>query len=102
MFEVETAAAGTLHPKGEIDLATAPELIAALAEAQASGEQVVVDMADVTFIDSCGLHALAQATTSSNGSGPLVLTNVAGHVVRLMKIVEMDRLPSLELRTEEE
>jgi anti-anti-sigma factor len=46
-------------PVGELDLATAPELRATVEELLGSGfDDVVVDLADLTFLDSSGLHVL--------------------------------------------
>jgi anti-sigma B factor antagonist len=51
-----------LHPTGDIDAYTAPRLRSQLHAAIRSGARVVVvDLADVTFIDSAGLGALVGA-----------------------------------------
>ena len=91
---------GTVRPAGEIDIATAPLLRTALTQARDSGEQVVVDMAGVTFIDSSGLHALLSAASSLNGAAPLVLENVGPQVERLLEIVGAHRTSTLEIRTQ--
>lgn len=44
--------------RGEVDLATAPALSEALAEANSD---IVVDLAELTFMDASGLQVLAQA-----------------------------------------
>jgi len=50
-------------PKREIDFLTAPILEAELDKAIAEGEsKVVVDLCDVTFMDSSGAHALLDAS----------------------------------------
>jgi anti-sigma B factor antagonist len=47
---------------GEIDLATAPALRAGIADAWEKGAQDLwIDLTDVTFIDSTGVHALIDA-----------------------------------------
>jgi anti-sigma B factor antagonist len=43
---------------GEIDIATAPELQAALLARDGTHSLVIVDLTDVSFIDSTGLSAL--------------------------------------------
>jgi anti-anti-sigma factor len=48
-----------LHVRGDVDLATAPKLQAALEELDTGA--VVVDLTEVTFLDSSGLSALVQA-----------------------------------------
>ena len=51
-----------LRPTGDVDAYTAPELRAQLHDATSSGAPVVVvDLRDVTFIDSAGLGALVGA-----------------------------------------
>jgi anti-anti-sigma factor len=47
--------------RGELDLATAPDLEAALNERLDSGQDVVVDLRELDFMDSTGLRALVTA-----------------------------------------
>ncbi len=50
-----------IAPSGELDIATAPEFEQAIAEATAEpGAKVVLDLRELTFMDSTGLRALAQ------------------------------------------
>ncbi|MGZ8634898.1 MAG: STAS domain-containing protein, partial [Solirubrobacteraceae bacterium] len=42
--------------RGELDLATAPELEGALTERLDAGEDVVVDLRELAFLDSTGLR----------------------------------------------
>ena len=46
---------------GELDIATAPELRRLLTGLRLRGHSVVLDLAEVTFIDSTGLSALMDA-----------------------------------------
>jgi anti-sigma B factor antagonist len=46
---------------GELDLATAPDLEAALNERLDTGQDVVVDLRELDFMDSTGLRALVTA-----------------------------------------
>jgi anti-anti-sigma factor len=48
-----------IHIVGDLDMASAPHLRAALAGCD--GQAVAVDLAGVTFIDSSGIHALERA-----------------------------------------
>jgi anti-sigma B factor antagonist len=50
--------------RGELDLATAPRLVQALA---ATGDDVVLDLRDLTFMDSTGVRVLLEA---AEGAGP--------------------------------
>jgi anti-sigma B factor antagonist len=59
---VTTAATHTVvRCEGELDLATAPELAAALDALDGDAGPVVVDLTDVGFLDSSGLSTLLQA-----------------------------------------
>ena len=90
----------TVRLEGEIDMHSIPRLEAAFAGVVAAGGPISVDMANVTFIDSAGLHFLARLATSMNGAAPLGLLNVPPRVLRVMEIVGMTELPSIELRNE--
>jgi len=59
-----------LHVAGEIDLANAGLLDAAIRDAQADGSSaLVVDLADLGYIDSAGLAALHRASRRIEESG---------------------------------
>jgi anti-anti-sigma factor len=53
--------AACVHLTGELDLSTAPELERTLQEAQARAPVVVLDLRELTFIDSSGLHVIIKA-----------------------------------------
>jgi anti-anti-sigma factor len=53
--------------RGELDLATAGQLEAALA--QAEGRALLVDLRGLTFMDSTGVRTLLQATEDAAGAG---------------------------------
>ena len=46
---------------GELDLATAPKLADALADMPDSTGVVILDLSDLTFMDSAGLHVILTA-----------------------------------------
>jgi anti-anti-sigma factor len=50
--------------RGELDLATVPRLVHALEDA---GDDVVLDLRDLTFMDSTGVRVLLEA---AEGAGP--------------------------------
>jgi len=85
-----------LHVGGELDMTTAGLLDAALRRAMAGDPAVVVDMAEVTFVDAAGLRVILQAAESRNGDGPLILVN-APRVAWLLKLVGLDGLPSVDV-----
>jgi anti-anti-sigma factor len=82
-FELEVTGIGeatVVAPRGELDLATAPELEAVLL---AQTGRVVVDLRQVTFADAATLHALARSRQNGVNLG-----FVAGRAVsRLIEAV---------------
>jgi anti-sigma B factor antagonist len=68
-----------VSPRGEIDLATQTKLRAALEELITAGRaDIVVDLAETTFLDSTGLGALISArrrTYASKGSFAIICAN---------------------------
>jgi anti-sigma B factor antagonist len=54
---------------GELDIATAPEIARLLTRMRRLGHAVVLDLAEVTFIDSTGLSALMDAYLESERDG---------------------------------
>jgi|SRR5689334_22367332 anti-anti-sigma factor len=86
-----------LHVQGELDLATADQLRAALEDAVSAHASVVLDLAGVTFVDVVGLRAILEVADTLNGHGPLQLVN-APKVGRLLGLVGLDGIPSIVLR----
>jgi anti-anti-sigma factor len=59
----------TLVLHGELDIATAPELVDMLARLRHHGHAVTVDLAEVTFMDSTGLTTLMDAHQQARSNG---------------------------------
>jgi anti-anti-sigma factor len=59
--------------RGELDLATAPDLEAALTERLDAGQDVVVDLRELAFMDSTGLRVLVAAHARVEGRDPSFL-----------------------------
>lgn len=76
-----------LSASGELDLAAVPELRAQLAAAHLAGATVVLDVRDVTFMDSSGLAVLLAADRRLRSTGGrLRLAHVADDVLRVLRI----------------
>lgn len=79
-----------MRVKGEIDLSTAPVLEARLDELEDAGT-VVLDLSDVTFIDSTGLRVILAADSrrrEREQSFPIVAPD--GPVLRLFQLTGVD------------
>jgi anti-anti-sigma factor len=74
--------------EGEFDLAAAPALRDEFAAARASGARgLVLDMAEVTFVDSSVLRELLRAQSVLHADGvPLVLAALRAPVARLFEL----------------
>lgn len=83
--------------RGEVELATAPELTAALDEAIRNSSGVfVVDLGTVDFLDSCGIHCLVRARAMlGREDRPLALICPPGNVRRVLGIAGIDELVAL-------
>jgi anti-sigma B factor antagonist len=88
--EVLNDGAGVLRVVGELDIATAGRLAAHLEQDGVS----VIDLADVTFIDSSGLLVLVRAVVSRQRSDGLVLRAPTEATMRLLAMAGLtDLLP---------
>ena len=86
----------TVYLGGELDIATIEELRAALRPVVASGDDVLVDLAAVTFMDSCTVVALLAARSAAESrGGHLRLRAVGPRVARLLHLFNAE--PALEI-----
>jgi anti-anti-sigma factor len=76
-------------PSGEIDAATCAQLAEELIAPP--GSQLVVDLAQVTFLDSSGLGTLHRARQKAlTAGGDLVVTRPTPFVFRVLEITGLD------------
>ena len=72
---------------GEVDMATAPQLDAALATVEGD---VVVDLAAVTFLDSSGIGVLVKAAQRASAAGHVLRTRAErDNVWRTLQITSL-------------
>jgi anti-sigma B factor antagonist len=77
--------AAWVHVGGELDIATTPQLERTLSQTQA--RLVVLDLGELAFIDSCGIHAIIDAGTRARRAGRrLVLVRVPANVERMFTL----------------
>jgi anti-anti-sigma factor len=83
---VQIEPGGVIVVHGDIDVAGGPVLESAIAGGE-SADPVVVDLADVFFIDSSGLRGLLAASRRAEERGTVViLRSVGAEVERLLQI----------------
>jgi anti-sigma B factor antagonist len=85
----------TLCPKGEIDLSTAP-LLRAEWEAAVDvhrPERLIVDLSDVTFLDSSGISLIVTIYKRQRSRGGVVVIKNAPEIVRTtLRITRVDTI----------
>jgi anti-sigma B factor antagonist len=83
---------------GELDLATAPELWAAIDHALARGRRrLVLDLADLVFVDSTGLGVFVRAGKELRASGGrLTLRSPGERVAKLLAITGLEEVFDIE------
>ena len=85
---------------GELDVATAPRLTAVLDD-MASHCDLVLDLSEVTFLDSHGVRSILALSRGRNGNGPIVI-RPSPAVIRLFEILALEDHPGIELQVETE
>src|SRR5262245_36775303 len=90
-----------LAVSGELDMAAAPSLAAALDDAiKASSGKLELDLRECSFIDSRGLQVIIEAGGSLAAQGrSLVLKSPQPHVRRLFDTAGIDQIEGLEVVT---
>jgi anti-anti-sigma factor len=79
--------------QGELDVQSVPELRARLAEAVDSGKnRVVVDLAEVSFIDSLSLSALVGARRKLGDEGRLAVVAVHEYVRLILQATGLEQV----------
>ncbi|HEV7808440.1 MAG TPA: STAS domain-containing protein [Solirubrobacteraceae bacterium] len=66
---VQDGNATHIRPTGELDIATTPALEQAIADATQTGATLVLDLRELTFMDSTGLRTLAQTNARAEADG---------------------------------
>jgi anti-anti-sigma factor len=79
--------AAWVHVAGELDLANTYQLSQALRDAQLYARVVVLDLRELTFIESTGVHVILDAAANVRpGKGRLILVRGPAHVDRALTL----------------
>jgi anti-anti-sigma factor len=78
---------------GELDLAAVPSLRSPLRRAGEAGEDVALELGDVTFIDLTAMRVITEATrTAASGGRTVTLASPSRAVLRLLDLMEAREL----------
>ncbi len=98
-IQVEAAGVDTvLHLSGELDAYTAPQLSEHLGPLMlnSNNRSVIVDLTNVTYLDSTGIGIFISALKASKQSGcQLVIQNVTERIERLFRITGLYEIISI-------
>jgi anti-sigma B factor antagonist len=79
--------------RGELDLATAPELEQAVLERLDAGQDVILDLRGLQFMDSSGLRVLVAAHARASDGGPdfaIVRPPAGSEVAKILEIAGVE------------
>jgi anti-sigma B factor antagonist len=79
---------------GEVDLCTAPLLEQALARELDAAVDLLLDLSEVSFIDSSGLHAIVSAARTARGNGGMLVVD-SRLPAQARRVIEITRLEEL-------
>ena len=82
---------------GEIDLSNVDQLATAVSSEVRDGKHLILDCAELRFIDSSGMAGLLSLCRGLGPSGRLTLRTLAPPVAKAARILGLDRVPNLEL-----
>jgi anti-sigma B factor antagonist len=78
---------------GDVDLQNSPALKKELLEAIGAGKPVVVEMAQVSYIDSSGVASLVEAyQTARKKDTHFALVNLSPQSLRVLQLARLDRV----------
>jgi anti-sigma B factor antagonist len=99
MLRIETnASARTLRLIGELDMASAPQLNALLAHVADESSDLTLDLSELTFMDSTGLHAVVDLARALDACATLMLLSPSPTVARVLDIAGLvESIPNLRI-----
>jgi anti-sigma B factor antagonist len=80
---------------GDLDLATAPELVQQVSGAARCNGDVYLDLEGLEFMDASGIHALDTLCREVRDGGRVVLRSPKGEVAKVLRLVGADAIPNL-------
>ncbi|HEX8099648.1 MAG TPA: STAS domain-containing protein [Actinomycetota bacterium] len=86
--------------EGELDLTNADEFSELVEGELRAGREVVLDLSQLTFMDSSGLRALIRVAKAGRefSAPPLVLESVSPAVQQLLSIALPSGIPGVQIR----
>ena len=90
-----------LRLKGRLDVKTSPELLQRAAEVQANGQNLVLNLSEVSFIGSSGIGALLVLVEQfKEQAGVVRLVSPSPAVEAVIKLLNLDRFLAVDTSEE--
>jgi anti-anti-sigma factor len=97
-MEGEAAERSHLRLRGDLDLASAPELEALLASRADDHDRFFVDMSEVAFLDSSGIRVLGRFGQELHMAGrTMVLRDPSKAARKVLEILQVSAWPGIEV-----
>jgi anti-sigma B factor antagonist len=91
-WEIGGSEAAWVRVEGELDLATSPQFRQTLGEAQRAARVVVLDLRELSFIESSGVHVILDAAGDARrNGGQLMIVRGPARVDRLLTLTEVSK-----------
>jgi anti-sigma B factor antagonist len=91
-WEIGDWGAAWVQVAGELDLATSPQLRHTLREAQRAVPLVVLDLRELSFLDSSGIHVILDADSDAQREeGRLLIVRGPAQVDRMLTLTEIGK-----------
>jgi anti-anti-sigma factor len=98
-FQVETVEDPRgLRLKGELDLASIPDIDSPLRALVEEGGDITLDVSELRFMDSSAVQLVIRAVQGLDGRGRVILDQPVATVRRLIEVMGLDRFENLEIR----
>ena len=97
LLSVRQIADSQWHLTGEVDISNADALLDTLRSDQDATSDIVLDLTELTYIDSSGIRVIVVLLRELNGSARLVLRLHEGPVSRVIKISDLNSVPNLQV-----
>lgn len=94
-LRIDVVEGTVLRLKGELDMSSVQVLSAALDEAVATGGAIVIDMAELDFLDSMSISVLIRTSVRLQDEACLIIHAPKGIVLRAIEAVGIDLQPNI-------
>lgn len=94
---VRTEDSRTVRLVGELDASNADTLLDDLGPYLKAGGTLVLDLSELSFIDSMGLRTFLRMASALEATGQLVLQAPQRSVARTFELVGIGKIPNIEL-----